>query len=309
MSSHDYSITALSPSASLGEALTAHWREYLMEAAELGALMLCICLFGTFLYSKASPMARFALSRSENAVIMGMCVAATTLLIIHSPFGRRSGAHFNPAITLTYLWLGRIHRWDALSYVAAQFSGSLAGVFVARQILGLSLSAKPVHYVVTIPGSYGRAAAFIAEFLLSALLMGVVLFATNHRTLARFSPLLVAAVTVFYFAICSSISGFSVNPARTFSSAIFAWIWWGIWIYFAAPCLGMLAAAALYIRAFGPSRVYCAKVFHDLHSTCPFPCRFHVDLLTSSMRGSAHSHWLAHTHLTLRQASIRLLVP
>ena len=245
-----------------------------MEFSGTGALMFCICLFGTILYSNASPMARFALSRPENAAIMGMGVAGTTLLIVRSPFGRRSGAHFNPAISLTYLWLGRMHRWDALSYVAAQFSGALCGVFIARQILGLSLSSDPVHYVVTVPGSYGRGAAFIAEFLLSALLMGVVLFATNHRTLARFSPLLVAAVTVFYFAICSSISGFSVNPARTFSSAIFAWIWWGIWIYFIAPCLGMLAAAGIYIRTFGPSRVYCAKVFHDLHSTCPFPCRF-----------------------------------
>jgi aquaporin Z len=274
MSSHGYSITALSPSASLGDAVMAHWREYLMEASELGTLMLCICLFGTFLYSSASPMARFALSRSENGAMMGIGVAGTTLLIIRSPFGRRSGAHFNPAITLTYLWLGRIHRWDALFYVAAQFWGALTGVFVARQLLGLSLSSEPVHYVVTVPGGYGSATAFLAEFLLSGLLMGVVLFATNHRVLARFSPLLVAAVTVFYYAICSSISGFSVNPARSFSSAMFAWVWWGIWIYFVAPCLGMLAAAALYIRTFGPSRVYCAKVFHDLRSTCPFPCRF-----------------------------------
>ena len=245
-----------------------------MEFSGTGALMFCICLFGTILYSNASPMTRFALSRPESAAIMGMGVAGTTLLIIRSPFGRRSGAHFNPAVSLTYLWLGRMHRWDALYYVAVQFSGALCGVFIARQILGLSLSSDPVHYVVTVPGSYGRGVAFIAEFLLSALLMGVVLFATNHRTLARLSPLLVAAVTVFYFAICSSISGFSVNPARTFSSAIFAWIWRGIWIYFIAPCLGMLAAAGIYIRTFGPSRVYCAKVFHDLHSTCPFPCRF-----------------------------------
>jgi aquaporin Z len=246
----------------------------MMEFSGTGALMFCICLLGTILYSNASPMTRFALSRPQNAAIMGLGVAGTTLLLVRSPFGRRSGAHFNPAISLTYLWLGRMHRWDALFYVAAQFSGALCGVFIARQILGLSLSSDPVLYVVTVPGSYGRGVAFIAEFLLSVLLMGVVLFATNHRTLARFSPLLVAAVTVFYFAICSSISGFSVNPARTFSSAIFAWIWWGIWIYFIAPCLGMLAAAGIYIRTFGPSRVYCAKVFHDLRSTCPFPCRF-----------------------------------
>jgi aquaporin Z len=236
--------------------------------------MLCICLCGALLYSNGYPVARFGLSQPTNALIMGMCVSAVTLAIIRSPFGRRSGAHFNPAITLTYLWLGRVHRWDALFYVAAQFSGALVGVLGARQILGRSLSAHPVHYVVTLPGSYGSAIAFIAEFLLSALLMGVVLLATNHRTLARFSPLLVASITLFYFAICSSISGFSVNPARTFSSAVFAWIWSGIWIYFIAPCLGMLTAAGVYIRVFGQRRVYCAKVFHDLYSPCPFPCRF-----------------------------------
>jgi aquaporin Z len=104
--------------------------------------------------------------------------------------------------------------------------------------------------------------------------MGVVLFATNHRHLARFSPLLVALLTVFYYGLCSSISGFSVNPARSFSSAFFAWIWQGLWIYFAAPCLGMVTAAAIYVRAIGPSGVYCAKVFHDLQSPCPFRCRF-----------------------------------
>jgi aquaporin Z len=80
--------------------------------------------------------------------------------------------------------------------------------------------------------------------------------------------------SVCYYAFASSISGFSVNPARSFSSALFAWDWQGIWIYFLAPCLGMLAAAALYIRRAGRDSVYCAKVFHDLHSTCPFRCRF-----------------------------------
>src|SRR5262249_14628114 len=68
--------------------------------------------------------------------------------------------------------------------------------------------------------------------------------------------------------------GFSVNPARTFSSAVFAGTWQGVWIYFAAPCLGMLSAAAVYIKTVGLNRVYCAKVFHDTRSVCPFRCEF-----------------------------------
>ena len=269
-----YLVTELAPSASIATAFKTHWREYLMEAAELCALMFCICLFGALIYSGASPLRPLALSRTVKSFLMGIAIAITTFLIIRSPFGRRTGAHFNPAITLAYFYLDRVHRWDTLYYVTSQFTGALVGVFVAHHILGEHLSAPPVCYVVTIPGTYGNFIAFVAEFVLSGFLMAVVLFASNHRPLARFSPAIVALVTVFYYGLCSSLSGFSVNPARSLSSAFFAWIWQGIWIYFIAPCLGMLTGAFVYARSEGRQRIYCAKVFHDLRSICPFPCHF-----------------------------------
>jgi aquaporin Z len=263
-------VTELLSSASLVDAYKTHWREYLMEATELAVLMFCICLFGALIYSSASPLHRFAFSRTAEGFLMGIAIALSSFAIIRSPFGRRSGAHFNPAISLAYFYLGRMHRWDTLYYVAAQFTGAVAGVFIAHRLLGERLSAPPVRFVITTPGEYGNFIAFIAEFVLSGLLMGVVLFTTNRRRLARFSPVAVALVTVFYYGLCYSLSGFSVNPARSFSSAFFAWVWHGIWVYFAAPVLGMMAAASLYVRSEG--RVYCAKVFHDLESTCPFAC-------------------------------------
>jgi aquaporin Z len=265
---------ALAPSASLAEAFTAHWRFYLMEGVELGALMLSTCCFGTLLYSTDSPLSHLDLSRTLRSIVMGVAIATTTFLIIRSPFGRRSGAHFNPAITLTYFWLGRVHRWDAASYAMAQFVGGTTGVLAARWILGMSLSAPPVSYVVTVPGRHGIPAAFVGEYLLSVLLMGMVLYASNHRLFVRFTPLLVASLTVFYYTLSTSISGFSVNPARSFSSALFAWVWYGVWIYFLAPSIGMLTSAAIYIGSAGADRVYCAKVFHDLHAPCPFRCHF-----------------------------------
>jgi aquaporin Z len=274
MPSLSYLIKDLPSSASLVDAWNMHWREYLMEAAEIGVLMFCICLFGALIYGRASPLEPLALSSTVKSFLMGIAIAISTFLIIRSPFGRRTGAHFNPAISLAYFYLGRIHRWDTLYYVASQFTGALAGVFVAHQVLGQHLSSPPVYFVITIPGEYGNSVAFLAEFALSGLLMGVVLFTTNRRRLVGFSPVMVALVTVFYYGLCSSLSGFSVNPARSFSSAIFAWIWRGIWVYFAAPVLGMLAAAHLYIRIEGRQNVYCAKVFHDLKSICPFHCNF-----------------------------------
>jgi aquaporin Z len=279
-------ITALPRSASLREAFRVHWREYLMEATEMGALMFAICFFATSLYSSASPLAALALPNLARPFLMGAAVALATFLIIRSPFGRRTGAHFNPAITLTYFFLGRVHRWDALFYMAFQFVGSLLGVFFARQLLGDSLSSVPVCYAVTTPGTYGSVGALGAEFLLSALLMGIVLFSTNHKTLVRFSPVFVSLITIFYYGLCSSLSGISVNPARSFSSAFFAQIWQGIWVYFAAPGLGMLAAASLYARFGGRDRIYCAKVFHDTESICPFFCRFEQLLCEDTKPGT-----------------------
>jgi aquaporin Z len=269
-----FRVTALARSASVADAINAHWKEYLMEGTELGTFMLSTCIFGTLIYNDESPLKALALSEVSDSILMGTAMAITTFMIIRSPFGRRSGAHFNPAVTLTFFWLGRMHRWDAAFYIAAHFGGALAGVLAAREIAGLRLSAPSVQYMVTLPGKYGSPLAFVFEFLLAVLLMSTVLYASNHRLLVRFTPTFVATLTVLYFALSSSISGFSVNPARSFSSALFAWIWRGIWIYFAAPSLGMLSAGAIYIRWAGFNHVYCAKVFHDTTSTCPFACQF-----------------------------------
>lgn len=246
-----------------------------MEAAELCVLMLSICVFGTLIYSTSLLQTYPYFTKS---FLMGCAVAGVTFLIIRSPFGRRTGAHFNPALTLTYFFLGRIQRWDAIFYILSQFAGAVIGVFIAHKILGQRLSAPPVCYVITLPGSYGKATAFVADFVLSGLLMGVILFTSNRIHLVNSTPLLVALITVFYYVFCSSLAGFSANPARSFSSALFAFIWDGAWIYFFAPSFGMLSAALLYVRKVGRCGIYCAKVFHDLESPCPFRCRF-LDLV------------------------------
>jgi aquaporin Z len=269
-----YPVTTLARSASLTEAVTSHWKEYAMEGTELGVLMLSTCVWGTLTYSDESPFKFLDLSAVSKSVLMGTAVAVTTFLIIRSPFGRRSGAHLNPSVTLTFLWLGRIHRWDAAWYIVAHFIGATAGVLAARQILGLRLSDPSVQYMVTVPGKNGNAITFLGEFLLSGVLMAAVLYSSNHRRLVRVTPTLVSILTILFFVLSPSKSGFSVNPARTLSSALFAGAWQGVWIYFAAPCLGMLSAAALYIKTVGLNRVYCAKVFHDMRSVCPFRCQF-----------------------------------
>lgn len=83
---------------------------------------------------------------------MGMAMGSTAIAIIFSPFGKRSGAHFNPAVTLTYYRLGEVEPWDAAFYTLFQFVGGTAGVLVASLVLGNLVAHRSVNYAATVPG-------------------------------------------------------------------------------------------------------------------------------------------------------------
>src|SRR5258708_28128287 len=204
MSPEHYRITAVAPTAYFIDALRTHWRESLMEATELAIFMLCVCAAGTLLYKRNSPLDRVGASQVTRSILMGVAISSATYGIIRSPFGRRSGAHFNPALTLAYFAIGRIHRWDALAYIAAQFIGGSIGVFVSHALLGTNLANWPVLYVVTLPGRYGYLFALLTEFSMSFIMMKLVLIMSNHRRLTKHSPLLVAFVTVLYVSFSTS---------------------------------------------------------------------------------------------------------
>ncbi len=188
--------------------------------------------------------------------------------------GKRSGAHFNPAITLSYFRLGKIARWDALFYVVFQFVGGVLGVAVAAIFFGSTLANPAVEYAVTVPGQYGTTAAFFAELFMSALLMGVVLWMTNRPHLALYTGYSVGVLIALYILFFAPVSGFSINPARTTGSAVFAGVWTAWWIYFVAPLFGMLVIAETYFRLYGADCILCAKLHIDRRYPCPFLCNF-----------------------------------
>ena len=207
-------------------------------------------------------------------VLMGIAMGVTASAIIVSPMGRRSGAHFNPVVSLTFYFLGKIHWLDTLLYIAAQFVGGVLGVLAARVAIGPILASPSVLYVVTQPGRLGLPAAFFAEFFMGFLTMTVVLRSANHPALSRFTWLFVGLLVATYVVVFSPVSGFSMNPARTVSSAVFANVWTALWIYFSAPMCGMLLAAGFYVITAGQGKVYCAKLYHTDHGPCPFRCRY-----------------------------------
>ena len=261
-------------SQNLASSFRAHWPEYLIEAAGLGVFMLSACAFTVVLFHPSSRIAQALPADAVRRVLMGIAMGSTAIAIIFSPFGKRSGAHINPAVTLTYLRLGKIQPHDAAFYTLFQFLGGVLGVVLAAAVMGQSLAHQKVLYATTMPGPTGVAVAFLAEVTISFLMMSMVLVISNNKRLGRWTGLFAGALIAIYITIESPISGMSMNPARSFGSASVAHLWTALWIYFTAPPIGMLLAAEAYQRLHGAGKVACAKLHHHNTQRCIFSCNF-----------------------------------
>jgi aquaporin Z len=239
-----------------------HLPEYLIEAGALGCFMLSACVFGTLFGHPGSPVVIAVGSPLALRAMMGVTMALTLIAIVYSPWGRRSGAQMNPAFTLTFHRLGRSARRDATGYVVAQFIGGAIGVLTAASLLGDALAAPGVEYVVTRPGVSGISIAFIAELLISAILMTMVLHVSSSDRWKPYTGLFAGALVAVYIMIEAPLSGMSMNPARTVASAFAAGDWMAVWIYFLAPLTGMMLAAEVFVRTRGRSTVPCGKYMH-----------------------------------------------
>ena len=254
------------------KAASTHWPEYAIEAICLGLFMVSAASAATLIQHPASPLAGWSGSPFAGRVAMGIAMGLTCVALIYSPFGARSGAHMNPAVTLTFLRLGKIAPRDAAGYVAAQFAGGFAGIAAATWLLD-GLPADPsVNYVATVPGTGGAVVAFAAEVVISFLMMSLVLGMSNTPRLARFTGIGAGVLVASYIIVEAPLSGMSMNPARTLGSNTLASAVSSLWIYFTAPPLGMLLAADRYVRRHGAARVRCAKLHHPSSVRCIFTC-------------------------------------
>jgi aquaporin Z len=253
-------------------ALRRHWPEYLIEAFLLGAFMVSALGFTVLLEHPASPVHAALPDPTLRRALMGCAMGATAITLVYSPWGQRSGAHFNPAFTLAFFRLGKIEPADAVAYVAAQFAGGALGVLAVAGLVGSLVADPQVNYAATLPGMAGVATAFGAEVAISFATMLTVLTVSNHARLARHTPLFVGALVAAWITFEAPLSGMSMNPARSFASAAGAGLFSSLWLYFVAPPLGMLLAAEVFVRVRGLRAVHCAKLHHQNAQRCIFRC-------------------------------------
>ena len=255
-----------------------HWPEYFMEAAALGLFMISAGVAGVLLEDPLSSLHLKIPSALLRRAIMGTVMGLTAAGIIYSPFGKRSGAHMNPSVTLSFLYLRKISWLDASFYILFQFIGGILGVMFVWVCYGQSFSSPPVRFVATVPGDSGRLIAMIAEFGISSFLFLIILFFSNSSRLKNYTGLAAGILISFYITFEAPFSGMSMNPARTFASAVFISDWGDLWIYFLVPPIAMLCSAKFFLllkKADG--LVACPKLYHSQRHQCIF-CDYYPEL-------------------------------
>ena len=184
--------------------------------------------------------------------LIGLSMGLTALFIFNAPFGKKSGAYINPAVTIVQYRLQNIDREDAAFYILFQFIGGSIGMYLVYFLLPALISSPPINYIVTQPGAAGTTVAFIMELIISFIMISTVLFTSYSEKLNKYTSYFVAILITLFITFEAPYSGMSMNPARTFSSAIVSNQWKVFWLYCIAPIAGMLAGEMFFVQVKKP---------------------------------------------------------
>jgi len=171
-----------------------------------------------------------------------------TVLTMAYAIGHISGCHLNPAVSVGLVVGKRFPAGELLPYIIAQ----VAGAIVASGVLYLIASGRPDFslaggfasngYAAHSPGGYSLVACFIAEVVLTAFFLLVILGATDQRAPKGFAPIAIGLCLTLIHLISIPVTNTSVNPARSTGPALFVggWAISQLWLFWVAPILGAI---------------------------------------------------------------------
>ena len=178
-----------------------------------------------------------------------------SVLIMAYAIGGISGCHINPAVTIGMVVAGRMCKEGAIKYIMAQCIGAVIGAsilyLIASGKVGYDIAANGLGqngFGSGSPAGYDMQAAFITEFVLTAIFMIVILGATSDGAPAGFAGIAIGVSLVVIHLVSIPITGTSVNPARSFGPAVLV----GgealsqMWMFILAPVLGAIAGASIW---------------------------------------------------------------
>jgi aquaporin Z len=191
-------------------------------------------------------------------LITGFLFGTTGAAIALSKVGEVSGAHINPAVTLTFRLMGKLDFATTLGYIVAQLFGAIVGCL---PLLLWGAMGKSVAFGATSPGpGFSLSAALVGEVITTFAMVSLLAVFLGFRKIRPITPALFPPLYAFMVWAESPISGTSANPARSLGPAIISGQWDGWWIYWAGPVTG--ASLAALACSFLAKRIEVAKLYH-----------------------------------------------
>ena len=182
-----------------------------------------------------------------------------TVLTMAFAIGHISGCHLNPAVSVGLVAGKRFPASELVAYVIAQVLGGIAAAGVLYIIASGSASFD-VHagfasngYAEHSPGGYSLLACFVAEVVLTAFFLIVIMGATDDRAPKGFAPIAIGLCLTLIHLVGIPVTNLSVNPARSTGPAIFAggWALQQLWLFWVAPPIGGAIGGVIYNSLFG----------------------------------------------------------
>ena len=187
--------------------------------------------------------------------LMGVSLAfGLTVLTMAYAVGGISGGHFNPAVTVGLATAGRFSWGEVPKYIVAQILGGIAGALVIYLIAsgkadfstagGFASNGYGEHS----PGGYSMLAALVAEVVMTAFFLIIILGATGKGVPAGFAPIAIGLALTLILLISIPVTNTSVNPARSTAVAIFVggWAVQQLWLFWVAPIVGGILGALVH---------------------------------------------------------------
>ncbi|MFK7929534.1 MAG: aquaporin Z [Myxococcota bacterium] len=176
-----------------------------------------------------------------------------TVLTMAYAIGHISGCHLNPAVTLGLVVGGRHDPMDAAPYIGVQVLGGIAGAATLYAIAsgtgtfelgGFAANGYGEHS----PGGYSMVSALIAEVVLTAFFLLIIMGSTDKRAPAGMAPLAIGLGLTLIHLIGIPVTNLSVNPARSTGPAVFVqgWALAQLWLFWVAPMVGAAIGGLIY---------------------------------------------------------------
>lgn len=187
--------------------------------------------------------------------LLGVSLAfGLTVLTMAYAIGHVSGCHLNPAVSVGLLVARRFPASDLPAYVGAQVIGGVLGAatlyVIASGAPGFDVSAGFASngYAEHSPGQYSMMAALVAEVVLTAFFLVVILGSTDSRAPQGFAPIAIGLCLTLIHLIGIPVTNLSVNPARSTGPAVFVggWALTQLWLFWIAPIVGAAIAGVVY---------------------------------------------------------------